>query len=252
MNDKEYEATLRELQIELGRLQQSVRDSGRRVAIVFEGRDAAGKGGGIRRFTENLSPREHRVVALAKPTETELGQWYFQRYIAQLPNAGEIVFFDRSWYNRAVVEPVMGFCTPTQHKQFMNTVGSFESLITQDGIELVKLWFAITKEEQKQRFHDRQTDPLRQWKTSPIDKQAQSKWADFTRYATKMVTSTSFEYAPWTVIRTDKKRIARLESIRTVLNAVPYRKRPNRRSSLLALNKEVVTTIASDAKVSAV
>ena len=252
MNDEEYEDALRDLQIELGRLQQSVRESKRRVAIIFEGRDAAGKGGGIRRFTENLSPREHRIVALTKPTETEQGQWYFQRYISQLPNAGEMVFFDRSWYNRAVVEPVMGFCTAAQHKHFMNTVGDFESLITQDGIEVVKLWFAITKGEQKQRFHDRESDPLRQWKTSPIDKQAQAKWADFTKYASKMISTTSFSYAPWAVVRTDKKRIARLESIRCMLNALTYPKRPSKRSTLLAQDNKVVTTIAQGADPGAV
>lgn len=238
-----YDDTLRDLQIELGKLQQHVRATGRRVAVIFEGRDAAGKGGAIRRFTENLSPREHRVVALAKPTELEQGQWYFQRYIAELPNRGEIVFFDRSWYNRAVVEPVMGFCTPKQHRQFLHSVDDFERLITDDGIDVIKLWFSISKTEQRKRFKDRQSDPLRRWKVSPVDREAQARWADFTRHATQMLTTTSFSYAPWTVVRTDDKRSARLESIRVVLRRVEYPGRPRLSSKLLTVDPNIIIPI---------
>lgn len=231
VNNEEYEASLRDLQIKLGNLQHDVRESGRRVLIVFEGRDAAGKGGAIRRFTENLSPREHRIVALPKPTDLEKGQWYFQRYIAQLPNAGEMVFFDRSWYNRAVVEPVMGFCTKSQYKAFMERVGTFEELLVTDGIEIVKLWFAITKDEQRQRFEDRANDPLRQWKLGPIDKDAQRKWSTFSKYATAMLANTSHAAAPWTIVRTDSKKVARLESIRIVLDRLHAPKKTKRIST---------------------
>jgi polyphosphate kinase 2 len=217
VKNKEYEEQLRNLQIALVRLQRDINADGRRMLIVFEGRDAAGKGGAIRRFTENLSPRSHRIVALPKPSDIETGQWYFERYVAHLPDRGEMVFFDRSWYNRAVVEPVMGFCTPEQYDQFMQQVPHFEKLLVDDGIELIKLWFSINKDEQEKRIEARRENPLKQWKIGPIDEQAQQRWDDFTKYARTMMEKTSTKHAPWTIIRTDDKEVARLESIRYVL-----------------------------------
>lgn len=217
MKNKEYEEQLRNLQIALVRLQREINTAGRRMLIIFEGRDAAGKGGAIRRFTENLSPRSHRIVALPKPSDIEMGQWYFERYVAQLPNRGEMVFFDRSWYNRAVVEPVMGFCIPEQYEHFMDQVPRFEQLLVDDGIELVKMWFSISKEEQAKRIEARRENPLKQWKIGPIDEQAQQRWDDFTTYARTMMERTSTKDAPWTIVRTDDKEVARLESIRLVL-----------------------------------
>jgi len=181
-----YEAELEKLQIELVRLQRSVQLEGRRVAIVFEGRDAAGKGGTIRRFIEHLNPRTARVVALPKPTEVEQGQWYFQRYAAQLPNPGEIRFFDRSWYNRAVVEPVMSFCNEDQCRMFMQQVPEFEHMLYEDGVELIKFWFSISKDEQAARFASRKDNPLKQWKISPVDEKAQEQWDVYTRYKEEM------------------------------------------------------------------
>jgi polyphosphate kinase len=217
VKNKEYERHLRDLQIALVREQRAISDAGRRVLIIFEGRDAAGKGGAIRRFTENLSPRTHRVVALPKPSDVEQGQWYFERYVEHLPNRGDIVFFDRSWYNRAVVEPVMGFCSDDQYEAFMEQVPRFEQLLVGDGIELIKLWFAITKAEQAKRIERRREDPLKQWKIGAIDEQAQARWNDFERYARRMLERTHSSLAPWTIIRTDDKEVARLESIRHVL-----------------------------------
>ncbi len=217
-----YERELEKLQIELVRLQRSVQSEGRRVAVLFEGRDAAGKGGAIRRFIEHLAPRHFRVVALPAPTEVEQGQWYFQRYSQQLPNPGEIVFFDRSWYNRAVVEPVMGFCTDQQYETFLQQVPEFEHMLHEDGMEIIKLWFAISKEEQAARFASRREDPLKQWKVSPVDEQAQARWDDYTRYKEAMFSRTHTSYAPWTVVLADDKKKARLESIRYVLATLPY------------------------------
>ena len=217
MKTKEYEEQLRNLQIALVRLQRDVTTAGRRMLILFEGRDAAGKGGAIRRFTENLSPRSHRVVALPKPSDIESGQWYFERYVAHLPNRGEMVFFDRSWYNRAVVEPVMGFCTTEQYELFMRQVPQFERLLVDDGIELIKLWFAISKDEQAARIEARRENPLKQWKIGPIDEQAQQHWDHFTEFARTMLEKTSTRESGWTIVRTDDKEVARLESIRLVL-----------------------------------
>jgi len=227
MKTKEYEQQLHDLQVALVREQRAISDAGRRVLIIFEGRDAAGKGGAIRRFTENLSPRSQRVVALPKPSDVEQGQWYFERYVEHLPNRGEIVFFDRSWYNRAVVEPVMGFCTDEQHRSFMEQVPRYERLLVDDGIELIKLWFAITKDEQAKRIERRREDPLKQWKIGPIDEQAQSRWDDFERYARRMLQHTHSDAAPWTVIRTDEKQVARLESIRYVLGRMGVQPSPH-------------------------
>jgi len=219
---RRYEHELEALQVELVKMQRWVEAKSRRVAIVFEGRDAAGKGGAIRRFTEHLNPRAMRVVALPAPTEQERGQWYFQRYTRQLPDAGEIVFFDRSWYNRAVVEPVNGFCTREQYERFLQQVPEFEHMLYEDGITIVKFWFSISKEVQKRRFKSRKVNPLKQWKLSPIDGKAQELWDLYTRYKEEMFSRTHTSFAPWiTVVANDKKR-ARLEAIRYVLNLLPY------------------------------
>lgn len=217
-----YEHELRLLQIELVKLQRNVQLSGRRVAIIFEGRDAAGKGGAIRRFTEHLNPRSLRVVALPKPTEVEKGQWYFQRYANQLPNPGEIAFYDRSWYNRAVVEPVMQFCTKKQYQIFMQQVPEFEHMLYEDNIELIKFWFSISKKEQESRFNRRVNNPLKQWKISPVDDKAQDHWDIYTMYKEEMFSKTHTSYAPWTIVKANNKMRARVEAIRHVLNTLPY------------------------------
>ena len=222
VNTLKYEEELEELQIELVNLQHWVIETGKRVAILFEGRDAAGKGGNIRRFIEHLQPRDKRVVALPKPTDEERGQWYFQRYIKQLPNKGEIVFFDRSWYNRAVVEPVNGFCTESQYKTFMKQLPDFEKMLINDGIILIKFWLDITKDEQAERFEARRSSPLKQWKISPIDKKAQTLWNEYTDHKEKMFEQTSLDFSPWIVVTTDKKKEARLACIKYVLNQVQY------------------------------
>ena len=217
-----YEHELERLQIELVKLQRWVQERGKRIAILFEGRDAAGKGGTIRRFTEHLNPRAMRVVALPKPTEEERGQWYFQRYMRQLPNRGEIVFFDRSWYNRAVVEPVNGFCTLEEYQQFMRQVPEFEHMLVEDGITLIKFWFSISKEEQLARFNSRRHNPLKQWKLSPLDDRAQELWDQYTRYKEKMFSHTHTSFSPWIVVKANNKRKARLESIRHTLSVLEY------------------------------
>lgn len=218
----EYEDELEQLQIELVKLQRWVQEHNRRVAIIFEGRDAAGKGGTIRRFVEHLNPRAMRIVALPKPTEEEIGQWYFQRYVRQLPNRGEIVFFDRSWYNRAVVEPVMGFCGEDQYEQFMRQVTEFEHMLYEDGITLIKFWFSISKEEQQKRFASREINPLKQWKLSPIDLEAQGMWDKYTNFKEKMFSRTHTSFSPWIVVKANDKKKARLESIRYVLSTIDY------------------------------
>lgn len=217
-----YTQELEKLQIELVKMQRWAQNKKRRVAIIFEGRDAAGKGGTIRRFTEHLNPRAMRVVALPKPTEEEVGQWYFQRYMRQLPNRGEIVFFDRSWYNRAVVEPVNEFCTKDQYERFMRQVPEFEHMLYEDGIILIKLWFSISKEEQKKRFQSRAKNPLKQWKLSPIDNKAQQLWDVYTCYKEDMYSKTHTTFSPWTIVRANIKTHARLESIRYVLSVLDY------------------------------
>ena len=218
-----YEAELRQLQIELVKLQRDVQLTGRRVAIIFEGRDAAGKGGAIRRFTEHLNPRSMKVVALPKPTEVEKGQWYFQRYAKNLPNPGEIAFFDRSWYNRAVVEPVMQFCTKIQHETFMQQVPEYEHMLYEDNIEVIKFWFSISKDEQRRRFKRRVNNPLKQWKISPVDDKAQEHWDLYTRYKEEMFSKTHTSYSPWVIVKANSKTKARLEAIRHVLNTLPYK-----------------------------
>ena len=218
-----YEQELRQLQVELVRLQRWVQADGQRIAILVEGRDAAGKGGTIRRFTEHLNPRAMRVVALPKPTDEERGQWYFQRYIRQLPNRGEIVFFDRSWYNRAVVEPVMGFCTKKEHQRFLQQVTEFEHMLYEDGVTLIKFWFSISKEEQAKRFDARRQNPLKQWKLSPVDEKAQELWDAYTRYKEEMFSKTHTTFSPWIIVKANDKQAARLESLRYVLNLIPYK-----------------------------
>ena len=220
--NREYAIELAKLQAQLVSLQHWVHKKKLRVAILLEGRDAAGKGGTIKRFTEHRNPRTTRIVALNKPTENEKGQWFFRRYISQLPEPGEIVFFDRSWYNRAVVEPVMDFCTPEQYDQFMVQVPEFEHMLYEDGVVIIKFWFSITKEEQKKRFASRMKNPLKQWKFSPVDKKGQELWDRYTYYKEQMFTKTHTNFSPWIIVKTNNKRTARLESMRYVLSRFEY------------------------------
>ena len=217
-----YERELELLQIELVKLQRWVQEQGKRVAIIFEGRDAAGKGGTIRRFIEHLNPRAMRVVALPKPTDEERGQWYFQRYMKQLPNQGEIVFFDRSWYNRGIVEPVNAFCRQEEYERFMQQVPEFEHMLVEDGVRLVKFWFSISREEQLIRFESRSKNPLKQWKLSPLDGRAQELWDHYTRYKETVFSRTHTSFSPWIIVQANDKRKARLESIRYLLSLMDY------------------------------
>lgn len=210
------------LQVELLKLQKHIHEQGQRLAILFEGRDTAGKGSAIARFSQFLNPRHYRIVALGKPSEEERGQWYFQRYIRQLPNAGEMVFFDRSWYNRAVVEPVMGFCTQAQYERFMQQVNTMERMLTDDGIILVKFWFSIDAEVQRSRIEDRLSSPLKQWKVSPVDLLAQEKWDAFTAYKARMFEQTSTEANPWYVVKGNERERARIAAMRHVLYLLDY------------------------------
>ncbi|MFJ8945097.1 polyphosphate kinase 2 [Streptomyces sp. NPDC102395] len=218
----EYERTKRFLQIELLKLQSWVKDTGARLVVICEGRDAAGKGGTIQRFTERLNPRGARIVALDKPTERETGQWYFQRYVAHLPAPGEIVFFDRSWYNRAGVEKVMGFCTDEQYDLFLRQCPSFEAMLVEDGILLVKFWFSVSRAEQRTRFAIRQVDPVRQWKLSPTDLASLDLWDAYTTAKVAMFRATDTERAPWTVVKSNDKRRGRLEAMRSLLWRIDY------------------------------
>jgi len=222
LKKKAYNKELEDLQIELLKAQRSIKESGNRVVILFEGRDAAGKGGSIKRITEHMNPRGGRVVALPKPTETERTQWYFQRYIAHLPSAGEIVLFDRSWYNRAGVEQVMGFCTPREHAQFLRQAPAFEAALVSSGIQLFKLWFTVSREEQQARFESRRSDPLRQWKLSPMDEASVSRFDDYTASRNEMLLATDTALAPWTIINSNEKRRARVGSIHAILNGLSY------------------------------
>ncbi|MEO5983380.1 MAG: polyphosphate kinase 2 [Pedococcus sp.] len=219
---KEYERTKRALQVELLKLQLGVKESGARVLVIFEGRDAAGKGGAIKRFTEHLNPRGARIVALEKPTEVEATQWYFQRYIAHLPGGGEIVLMDRSWYNRAGVERVMGYCSPVQYLSFMRQCPEFERMLVDSGIHLVKLWFSVSQDEQARRFQARRTDPVRQWKLSPTDLASLDKWDAYTEAKEAMFFYTDTADAPWTVVNSNDKRRARLEAMRVLLAGLDY------------------------------
>ncbi|MER5552584.1 polyphosphate kinase 2 [Streptomyces sp. NPDC002793] len=218
----EYERIKRILQIEMLKLQRWTKDTGARVVVVCEGRDAAGKGGTIQRFTERLNPRGARIVALDKPTDRERGQWYFQRYVAHLPAPGEIVFFDRSWYNRAGVERVMGFCTPPEYELFLQQCPDFERMLVDDGITVVKFWFSVSRAEQRTRFAIRQVDPVRQWKLSPTDIDSLDRWDDYTTAKIDMFRATDTEHAPWTVVKSNDKRRARLEAMRSLLARVDY------------------------------
>ena len=239
---KKYEKELRRLQIELLKVQNWARDKGERIAIVIEGRDAAGKGGTIHRFTQHLNPRAARVVALPKPTDVERGQLYFQRYVAQMPTKGEIVLFDRSWYNRAVVEPVMGFCTPDQTEQFLGVAPEFERMLVEDGIRLVKFWLHIGREMQLKRFHNRAHDPLKRWKIGPVDYAAIDKWDAYTEAIDTMLKATHRPHAPWTVVCANDKMRTRLETIRHFLHTVPYPARSEK--ALERIDRKIVVDAA--------
>ncbi|MGJ8761553.1 MULTISPECIES: polyphosphate kinase 2 [unclassified Polaribacter] len=220
----DYQKKLEGLQVELIRLQKWAINNNERIIIVFQGRDAAGKGGAIRRLTERINPRHMRIVALPKPSEDEQSQWYFQRYVEQFPKAGEMVFFDRSWYNRAVIEPVNDFCTQEEYKIFMNQVNDFERMILESGIHLVKIYMSISKKEQAKRFADIKSDPLKQWKMTKLDEKAQLLWDDYTEYKKAMFEKTNTDISPWKIIRANRKTEARVNVINHILNRIPYDK----------------------------
>ncbi len=223
---KQYrrEQELKPYQAELIRMQQHLEDTNGRMIILFEGRDAAGKGGTIRRVTRYMNEKHYRVVALGKPSEIERTQWFFQRHIRHFPTGGEVVLFDRSWYNRAMVEPVFGFCSDKEYNNFMNGVTGFEKDLARNGTILIKLYFSVTKEEQARRFERRKTDPLRQWKLSEVDLQAQERWDEFTEVKYQMLKRTNTNHSPWTIIRSNNKHLARLNAMKVILNAVPYQR----------------------------
>ncbi|MFT5726401.1 MAG: polyphosphate kinase 2 [Desulforhopalus sp.] len=218
----QYELELKKLQIELMKLQSTMKNNGQRVLAIFEGRDAAGKGGTIKRIIAHLNPRHTRVVALMKPNDTELSQWYFQRYITHLPSSGEMVIFDRSWYNRAMVEPVMGFCSDEQNKRFLKDVPLLEEMLVKDGVKLFKFYFSVSKEIQKERFDSRKTDPLKQYKISPVDNLAQKYWDQYSVRKFQMLSETNRTISPWTIIRSDNKKSARLNCMKHVLSQMDY------------------------------
>jgi polyphosphate kinase 2 len=242
-----YELELTKLQGELVNLQQWINTKNLRVAVLFEGRDAAGKGGSIKRFVEHLNPRSARVVALSKPTDNERGQWYFRRYIKELPNPGEIVFFDRSWYNRAVVEPVMGFCDRAHYDEFMVQVPEFEHLLYEDGVIIIKFWFSISKEEQKKRFDSRIKNPLKEWKFSPVDKMGQVLWDKYTYYKEQMFTKTHTNFCPWVIVKANDKKTARLESMRYLLSMFDY-SRSKKNGELMQPDPNVIFRYYRNAK----
>ena len=217
-----YEKELARLQVELLKFQNHVKDKGLKVLMIFEGRDAAGKGGTIKRITEHLNPRGARVVALEKPSDKETSQWYFQRYAKHLPSAGEIVLFDRSWYNRSMVEPVMGFCTERQHHKFLKDAPEFEKMIVDEEILIFKFYFSVSKDEQARRFKARETDPLKQYKLSPVDKESQRLWNEYSLAKFMMLSATHTEDAPWTIVKSDDKKRARINCIKHILNFVDY------------------------------
>lgn len=234
-----YEARLKSLQEELIKLQNWVAENKEQVVIIFEGRDAAGKGGAIRRITQHLNPRQFRVVALPKPTEEEEGQWYFQRYINQLPRKGRIVFFDRSWYNRAVVEPVNGFCTQEEYDIFMNQVNDFERMIVTSGTRLIKFYFSISKDEQENRFEEIKSSPIKKWKYSAVDRRALELWDDYTKYKTRMFTKTDTEIAPWIIIKANRKTVARIETIEHLLRIIPYKPKDEAVAAHVEVEEEI-------------
>lgn len=230
------------LQTEMVRMQNWIIQNKQRLLIIFEGRDSAGKGGAIMRFIRYINPRFYHVIALDKPSEKERGSWYFQRYIKHLPAPGEIAFFDRSWYNRAVVEPVMGFCTPEQYERFMKQVNQVEEMLVEDNCRIVKFWFSIDPEEQKRRLEERRTNPLINWKLSTVDMEAQNKWHDYTHYKEEMFKRTSTKHAPWVVIKGNDKSRARKEAIRYVLHTIPYDKKGHT-DERLKPDDEIVTIL---------
>jgi len=232
MKRKKYEADLRKLQVELCHLQRWVKEKGKRIVIVFEGRDGAGKGGTIRAITERLSPRVFRVVALPAPSDREKGQMYMQRYMQHFPTKGEVVIFDRSWYNRAGVEHVMGFCTKEQHKRFLDVCPEFEKHMTDNGITLIKYWLEVSNKEQKERFEARVEDPMRQWKLSNMDLPSRERWYDYSRARDKMLEATDTDFAPWYLIHSDDKRRARLNLISHLLDHIPYKTAPREKVKL--------------------
>ncbi len=233
-----YEQELKALQVELLKLQNHVKEKGLKILMIFEGRDAAGKGGTIKRITEHLNPRGARVVALEKPSDKEKTQWYFQRYTQHLPSAGEIVLFDRSWYNRAMVEPVMGFCTEREHHKFLRDAPQLEKMIADDNVKIFKFYFSVSKDEQKRRFKARETDPLKQYKLSPVDKKSQGLWDEYSLAKFMMLSSTHTEVAPWTIIKSDNKKKARINTIKHILNFVDY---PNKiDSNKIVVDREIV------------
>lgn len=236
-HDFDYKAQLRLLQIELVKLQRQIISSGARLLVILEGRDTAGKDGTIKRITEHLSPRETQVVALGKPSSREEVEWYFQRYVAKLPSAGEFTIFNRSWYNRAGVEKVMGFCTEAQYKQFMGSVNEFEGLLVDSGIQIIKYYLDIDKKEQAERLESRKTDPLKQWKTSPIDEQAQHKWGAYSTARDLMLAQTSSKKAPWTVVIANRKKHTHLNLIRDLLSRMNY---PGKDEKILGFDPEIV------------
>ncbi len=222
MRQGDYESAKYKLQIEILKMQNWVKDTGQRLVILFEGRDAAGKGGTIKRMMEHMNPRGARVVALEKPTETEMGQWYFQRYIRHLPTSGEIVLFDRSWYNRSGVEKVMSFCSAAEYREFLRQVPQLERMLVNSGIRLFKFWFSVTRKEQLRRFKSREGDPLKQWKLSPMDLASLARWDEYTDAKENMFFHTHIADAPWTVIKSDDKKRARLNAMRVLLHSLPY------------------------------
>lgn len=233
----EYEQELKKLQIELLKLQNHVKEKGLKLLVIFEGRDAAGKGGTIKRITEHLNPRGARIVALEKPSDVEKTQWYFQRYVAHLPSAGEMVFFDRSWYNRAGVEPVMGFCSKAEHKEFLDHVAEFERMLVNSGIILFKFYFSVSKEEQARRFKERKTDPLKQFRLSPVDAASQELWDKYTEAKYQMLRASHTGIAPWVIVRSDNKKKARLNCIRHILSSIEY---PTKNPPDLSVSKKIV------------
>ena len=218
----DYEKELATLQVELLKFQNHVKDKGLKILMIFEGRDAAGKGGTIKRITEHLNPRGARIVALEKPSDKETSQWYFQRYAKHLPSSGEMVLFDRSWYNRSMVEPVMGFCTERQHHKFLKDAPEFEKMIVDEGIQIFKFYFSVSKKEQGRRFKARETDPLKQYKLSPVDKESQRLWDEYTLAKFMMLSATHTESAPWTIVKSDNKKRARINCIKHILSFVDY------------------------------
>ena len=244
MDKKTYKKELYDLQVELVKFQRDVIDNKKKVCLIFEGRDAAGKDGTIKRFTEHLSPRETRVVALSKPSDKDRMSWYFQRYVPHLPSGEEIVFFNRSWYNRAGVEKVFGFCTPEEYKLFMEDVGDFEHLLTRSKMIFFKYYLDISKEEQKRRLDARRNDPLKQWKISPLDEKAQEKWDDYSRARDEMFIKTDFVFAPWFVVHTDEKREARINVMKHFLSQVAYK---GKDESKLIYDNDVVFPFSTEA-----